>query len=145
MWKFQGDFSIIKVNTQSDTGKLTGRERSLAQACLCAKVADDYRGQETLVLDLTAITPVMDYFVVSTATSNRQMRAVAEEVDRLMREHGSRKMGVEGWDGGTWILQDYGDVVLHVFNPESRALYDLEHLWADAPHVDWKAITGIPR
>lgn len=116
---------------------MTAKERSLAQACLCARIADDYRGQDTLVLDLTGITPIMDYFVVSTASSSRQMKALAEEVDRAMKERGSRKLGVEGSD--TWILQDYGDIVLHIFNPNSRALYDLEHLWADAPHIDWKA------
>ena len=138
LWE-KGGVPIISVKTQNGSGELKGRERSLAQACLCAQVADDYRGQETLVLDLTGVTPIMDYFVVSTATSSRQMRALAEEVDRMMKEHGSRKLGAEGSGGNTWILQDYGDIVLHIFNPESRALYDLEHLWADAPHVDWKA------
>lgn len=131
--------SIIKLNTQTGGSQSAGRERSLDQACLCAQVADDYRGQDTLVLDLTGVTPIMDYFVVSTATSSRQMRALAEEVNRVMKEHGSRHRGVEGADGRTWILQDYGDVVLHIFSPEARKLYDLEHLWADAPRVDWKA------
>lgn len=118
---------------------VNARERALAQACLAAQAADDFKGGETLVLDLTGVTPIVDYFVITTGTSNRQMRALAEEVDRVMREHGSRPMGVEGGDGSIWILHDFGDVVLHVFSPEARRLYDLEHLWGDAPQVDWRA------
>lgn len=67
------------------------------------------------------------------------MRALAEEIDRVLREQGSRPLGVEGKEDSQWILHDFGDIVLHVFSPEARTLYDLEHLWADAPRVDWKA------
>ena len=89
---------------------------------------------------MTPVTPIVDFFVVTTATSGRQMRAIAEDVEMLMKARGSRpRVGVEGRDSETWILQDYGDIVLHVFSPEGRELYDLEHLWADAPHVDWKS------
>lgn len=103
-------------------------------------MADDYRGQNTVVLDLTAVTPIFDYFVVTTGSSPRQMRALADEVDRVLRQEGSARLGVEGYESSTWLLQDYGDVVLHVFAPESRGIYDLEHLWADAPRVDWRAV-----
>lgn len=90
---------------------------------------------------MTVATPIVDFFIVTTATSGRQMRAIAEEVERLMKTHDSRpRVGVEGRSSETWILQDYGDIVLHVFSPEGRALYDLERLWADAPHVDWAAV-----
>ena len=105
---------------------------------MCAKVADDYRGKDTLVLDLTKITPIVDYFVLTTGTSRRQMHAIAEEVDRVLQLEGSSRIGVEGYQNSTWILQDYGDIVLHVFTAETRTLYDLEHLWADAPRVDWE-------
>lgn len=107
-----------------------------------AKIADDYRGKDTLVLDMTEITPIVDYFVLTTGTSRRQMHAVAEEADRVMEEQGSRRMGIEGYRQSTWILQDYGDVVLHVMTAETRAAYDLEHLWADAPRIDWKAVVA---
>lgn len=118
------------------------RNQSLEQACLCAKVADDYRGKDTIVLDLTSITPIADYFVITTATSPRQMQAIAEETNRLLKAEGSRRLGIEGKDSGNWILQDYGDVVLHVFSPEARAVYDLERLWADAPRIDWQSQSG---
>lgn len=67
------------------------------------------------------------------------MHAIAEEVDRIMKADGNQRMGLEGYSAGSWILQDYGDVVLHVFTPEARSVYDLEHLWADAARVDWQA------
>ena len=90
---------------------------------------------------MTPVTPIVDFFVVTTASSGRQMRAIAEEVEQLMKSHGSRpRIGVEGCDSEIWILQDYGDIVLHVFSPEGRELYDLEHLWADAPEVDWEPL-----
>lgn len=112
--------------------------RALNNACLCARVADDYRGKDTMVLDLTAVTPIVDYFVITTATSQRQMRAIAEEVDRVLSAEGSGRIGIEGYNSDSWILQDYGDVVLHVFSAEARDIYDLEHLWADARRIDWR-------
>ena len=116
------------------------RRRARLQACLCAKAAEDFRGQDTLVLDLTGVTPIVDYFVITTGTSSRQMRALANEVLQHMKQGGERPIGTEGTEGNsTWILYDFGDIVLHVFTKESRNLYDLEHLWADAPQVDWKA------
>ena len=75
------------------------------------------------------------YFVIATGTSGRQMKALAEEVDRVLREHGSRPVGVEGKADSQWILHDFGDIVLHVFTPEARKLYDLEHLWGDGKRV----------
>ena len=112
--------------------------RSLAHACRAAQICDDLRGGDTRVLDLTEITPLFDYFVVTTGTNRRQMHAIAEEVDRVLTELGSKRIGLEGYDASSWIVQDYGDVVLHVFAPEARELYDLEHLWGDAVPIDWQ-------
>ena len=120
-------------------------ERGRADACRSAAVCDRLNGDGTVVLDLTAVTPVFDYFVISTGTNRRQMAAIAEKVDRTLREHGVRPLGREGDDAGGWILHDFGDVVLHVFTPEARELYDLEGLWADAVTVDWRAeVDGPP-
>jgi ribosome-associated protein len=129
----------ITASTKRSISLSEARSLSLKAACLCARAAEDTRGKDTLVLDLTAVTPIADYFVITTGTSGRQMSAVAEEVDRVMRSTGSRPRGVEGRKDSSWILHDFGDIVLHVFNPEARKLYDLEHLWADATRVDWKA------
>ncbi|MFN3161340.1 MAG: ribosome silencing factor [Rubinisphaera brasiliensis] len=118
-------------------GQLT---RSLELACRCAKTADELKGGDIKVLDLTNITAEFDYFVIATGNSRRQLHAIVEEIDTEMAAAGSKRIGVEGYDSNQWILQDYGDIVLHVFDTESRELYDLERLWGDAEEVDWKAV-----
>ena len=129
----------VSINAEStEPQRIRQKQGSLEQACVVAHIADEYKGRDTLVLDLTEITPIVDYFVLTTGTSRRQMHAVAEEVDRVLGIQGSRRIGLEGYESSNWILQDYGDIVLHVFTPEARALYDLEHLWADARRIDWQ-------
>ena len=85
----------------------------------------------------------MDFFVITTGTSGRQMQAIAGEVSRVLKAAGSRPIGMmEGEPSSGWVLQDFGDVVLHIFSGEARRLYDLERLWADAPAVDWQTGTA---
>lgn len=127
-----------------DTADTDAPLTSLELAALCAKVADDFRGGDTMVLDMTGITPVFDYFVITTGASQRQMRALGDEIDRTLRERGSSRLGVEGETGSPWILYDYGDIVLHVMTAEARAMYELEELWGDAVRVDWRKLTGTP-
>lgn len=116
------------------------QNRALYQACRCAKLCDDFRGEETLVLDLTKITPIFDYFVMTTAGSRRQMVSIAEEADKIMKSEGSVRLGTEGHESSNWILHDYGDVVLHIFEPDARKNYSLERLWADAESIDWREV-----
>lgn len=132
----QGDVTII--STASGTVRAIDRQQALERACHVAEIADSFKGRDTVVLDLSEITPIVDYFVITTGTSQRQMQSIAEEAGRAMKAEGHRPRGIEGRESSTWILQDYGDIVLHVFTPESRQVYDLEHLWADAPRIDWK-------
>jgi ribosome-associated protein len=130
--------SFVTIRRHAETVWNVRQARARDQACLCAKVADDYRGKDTVVLDLTGVTPIVDFFVITTAASQRQMRAIAEEVDRVLSAEGSARVGIEGYNSDSWILQDYGDIVLHVFSADARDVYDLEHLWADAARVDWQ-------
>ena len=112
-------------------------DETLEIARLVARISDDFRGKDILVLDMRPITPIVDFFVIATANSQRQMKALGEEVARVMKKRGQQRLGEEGTEGdGVWVLQDFGDVVLHVFSQEGRELYDLEGLWADAPRVD---------
>ncbi len=119
-------------------------EKSLENACQCARIADEYRGKDVIVLDMTQITPHYDYFVIATGNNRRQMHAIAEEVDRVLATQGSKRMGIEGYDDSTWILQDYGDIVLQLFTEETREYYRLEELWADATVVDWQQTPANP-
>ena len=85
------------------------------------------------MLDVRGLTGYADYFVVMTADSDRQASAIADHVEQTMKKLGVSKVSVEGYETGRWMLLDYGDVVAHVMNAESRGFYDLEGLWADAP------------
>jgi ribosome-associated protein len=112
---------------------------SLDNAVSAAKCADEMRAKDIVVLDLTALTSIVDFFVIATATNQRQMHAIADEVNRLLkRDRGNARLNVEGYrTEGNWLLTDYGDVVVHVFTAPGRELYDLEQLWADAPRIEW--------
>lgn len=117
---------------------------SLANACAAGRICDELRGQRIVVLDMTQVTSIVDFLVIVTANSRRQMHAIADEVNRkLKHEDGNRRFSIEGYrTEGNWLLSDYGDVVLHVFTAEGRELYNLEQLWADAKQIDWQ--TGKP-
>jgi ribosome-associated protein len=111
---------------------------ALQRACLAAKTATDNKGQDVTVLDLRSLTPVFDFFVIDTGASRRQVHTIVEEVDATLRSVGDARAGVEGYEASKWVVQDYGDVVVHVFDPDTRDYYKLEELWADAPKVDWE-------
>lgn len=105
---------------------------------MCARVAADNKARDVLVLDMRGITPLYDYFVFATGTSRRQIHTLAEEIDAAMRAEGEKRLSIEGYEASRWVVQDYGDVVVHVFDPDTRTYYGLEELWADAPHIDWE-------
>ena len=111
---------------------------ALDRACLCARTAADNKGKDVVVLDMRGVTPIYDFLVLITGSSRRQMHAIAEEVDAAMRDVGDRRLGIEGYEASRWIVQDYGDVVVHVFDAGAREYYALEDLWADAKKVDWE-------
>lgn len=111
---------------------------ALQRACLAAKVATENKGQDVVVLDLRSLTPLFDYFVIATGASRRQVHAIVEDTDAALRSVGDTRAGVEGYEASKWVVQDYGDVLTHTFDPETREYYKLEELWADAPKVDWE-------
>lgn len=114
---------------------------SLDRACLSAHVAADNKARDIVVLDMRGVTPLYDYFVLATGTSRRQIHTISEEIDAALHEVGDRRMAIEGYEASSWIVQDYGDVMVHVFNPQTREYYALEELWADAPRVGWETFT----
>lgn len=130
-----------KQISQSDAA--SSREEQIREsrknAIRCARIADEYKCKNVVVLDMSTVTPIVDFFVIGTGTTPRQMRAVADETDRVMQEQGTDRRGLEGRDSSIWVLNDYGDIVLHLFNSEAREMYNLEGLWADARLVDWQS------
>lgn len=108
-------------------------------AAAAARAASSKQAQDIVVLDVSKLIVITDYFVICTATSSRQIRSVVEEIERVLREQlGVRPARREGEGDAGWWLLDYIDVVVHVFGPDERAFYDLERLWRDAPRLDWE-------
>jgi ribosome-associated protein len=111
---------------------------ALQRACVAAKTAADNKGTDIKVLDLRKLTPLFDYFVISTAASRRQVHTIVEETDAALRAVGDERLSVTGYESSKWVVQDYGDVVVHVFDTDTRGYYNLEELWADAEEVEWE-------
>ncbi len=120
-------------------------DRSLQLALTAARVAEENRGRDLMVLDMREMTAVFDYFVLATGSSRRQMHAISEEIDRTVQEtFGDERLGIEGYVEGRWILLDYGDVVIHLFDDEAREYYSLEQLWHGAKKVPREPHVATP-
>lgn len=103
-----------------------------AFALSAAELAAGRHCRDIVVLDLQGKSPATDYFVIATGTSDRQMRAVANEISESAKKQGLQRFGRAGYEQGRWILLDFIDVVIHIFDSEYRDYYDLELLWGDA-------------
>jgi ribosome-associated protein len=115
--------------------------RSLELATLAARTIAENQGQEIVILDMTRHTALFDYFVVGTGASVRQLRAIADDIDdNMLRQLNDKRIGREGYDDGRWIILDFGSVVVHLFDADTRAFYSLENMWADAEKVDMTQI-----
>ena len=97
-----------------------------------AKIALERHCTDVVVLDLTGKSPATDYFLIATGTSNRQTCSVADEIADIGKKHNFKVFGRAGYDQGKWVLLDFVDVVVHLFDAEFRQYYDLELLWGDA-------------
>ena len=109
------------------------------RAVIAAQAASDKKGTEIVVLDVGEIISITEMFVLVSATNPRQVKTIAEEVEvalEVFESDGPRS--VEGLADATWVLMDFGDVIVHVFQTETREYYDLDRLWADAPVVEWE-------
>ena len=97
---------------------------------------DDKLGQDISIINIGQVSSLCDYFIIATASSSRQVKAIADSVQDAFTEQGIEARAKEGYDTQTWILLDYGDIIVHVFDEENREFYNLEKLWKDAPYVD---------
>jgi ribosome-associated protein len=109
---------------------------SLERARLCAHTAADQKARDIAILDMRGITRLYDFFVLITGNSRRHIHTITEEIDAVLRAIGDQRAGIEGYEASKWVVQDYSDVVVHVFDPAAREFYGLEDLWADAPRLD---------
>ena len=124
----------------TDTPLRIDRDVVLDWAVSAALAADDKQGRDTAVLEVGAVLAITDFFVITSATNTRQVRTIAEAVEEVLKaDGGPSPVQVEGRSDLTWVLLDYGDLVVHVFHDEMRRFYDIERLYRDVPVIDWRA------
>ncbi len=117
-----------------------GLDRRMPAAVRVAMEAiDGLKGQDLVALDLRDVNDATDFFVIATGTSDAHVRGIADAVIKALHQAGQRPHHVEGLTVGRWVLLDYVDFVIHVFHPESRAFYQLERLWSDAPELEFSS------
>jgi ribosome-associated protein len=113
-------------------------------ARLCANFADDKKAESIVVLDVRGLSPVSDFFVICTANSNPQLRAVRDEVVEQMRmKHSLKPIFSDGTYESQWLIVNFPNVLVHIQSPEKREYYALEELWGDAPEVSWEPVIEV--
>ena len=111
-------------------------------AIVAAKALDSKKGVDIRVIEVEALTTLADYFVICTGSSNTQINALCDAVEEAVNAAGESTLHREGHRGGTWVLLDFGSVVVHVFNREAREFYSLERLWQDGTPLDLQELFG---
>jgi ribosome-associated protein len=107
--------------------------RKLAK--LCRTIAEDKKATDIVILDVRPVSSVADYFMICSGNSEPQLKAIADEISRRLRDAGIRPVHHDGYPKSRWIVMDFGDLIIHIFHPDLREHYDLEHLWGDAKRV----------
>jgi len=113
-------------------------EQARAFAIGAAGLLQDLHFEDVLILDVRGLSDVTDYILIASGTSNRQIKSVGGDVQRLGRDMGLERYGRDEDDEGSWLVLDFVDVVVHLFEPVTRSHYDLETMWGDAPRVPWQ-------
>ena len=115
---------------------MAASDRAIELSRVAAKAADKTLATDLLAIDVTGVTPIADVFLLATGRNERQVVAIAREIEDALLPLGAKPISREGRDEGRWALLDFNDVVVHVFHEEERSYYSLERLWNDCPIVD---------
>ena len=119
------------MSEMANTKERSGELARIAIAALEEKKATDIR-----VIDISEVSVLADYFIIANGSNRPQMQAMSDEVSEKMEKAGAVLKQVEGYDNASWILMDFGDVIVHIFGEQDRLLYDLERIWRDGKQVD---------
>lgn len=105
-------------------------------AKIAVNALEDRKAEDIRVIDISEISPIADYFIIANGTNQNQLQAMRDAADEALYKVGVKAQQVEGNQSSTWILMDYGDIIIHIFSKEDRLFYDLERIWSDGKAVD---------
>lgn len=123
---------------------MTATDHALELVHVAAAAAADKLAQQVIAFDVSEQLVITDAFVLASASNERQVGAIVDEIEEKLREVGAKPIRREGQRGGRWVLLDYGDIVVHVQHEEERTFYALERLWRDCPSIELPAAAGAP-
>ena len=111
-------------------------DRSLAMAKLAIEALEDKKAEDIKVIDICEVSVIADYFIIAGGSNRSQIQALSDNVDEKLGRAGFPAKQIEGYDTANWVLLDFGDIIVHIFDKENRLLYDLERIWRDGKQVD---------
>ena len=115
-------------------------EQSKLMARLAYQALDDKKGEDIQVIDISQVSVLADYFIIANGNSESQVRALVDNVEEELSKAGYEMKQREGYGPGNWVLMDFGEIIVHVFDKENRLFYDLERIWRDGKHVDFSEL-----
>ena len=113
-----------------------GKQRSAELARLAIGALEDKKAEDVGVIDIGGVSVLADYFIIASGNNRAQVQAMADEVEQRMGRAGAAPRQIEGYQAGNWVLMDFGDVIIHIFDAQNRLFYDLERIWKDGTQID---------
>lgn len=107
-------------------------------AKIAVNALEDKKGEDITVIDISEISVLADYFIIAGGTNRSQIQAMADNVDECVSKNGGTLKQIEGYDAGNWVLLDFQDIIIHIFDKENRLFYDLERIWRDGKIIETK-------
>lgn len=111
-------------------------KKSLELAKLAIEALEDKKAEDIKVIDISEVSVIADYFLIAGGNNRSQIQALSDSVEEKLGKAGTPVKQIEGYDTANWILMDFGDIIVHIFNKENRLLYDLERIWRDGKQVE---------
>ena len=129
---------MTDINDKSmipENGKDEGKERSAELARLAITALEDKKAEDVRVIDIGGVSVLADYFIIASGNNRIQVQAMADEVEDRLGRAGAVPKQIEGYQAGNWVLLDFGDVIIHIFDAQNRLFYDLERIWKDGTQI----------
>ena len=118
-------------------------ETSKKMAAMAVDALEDRKGEDIRVIDISEISTLADYFIIAAGTNHNQVQALADSVQEKLGRAGYMTKNVEGYDAANWVLLDFGDIIVHVFDSENRLFYDLERIWRDGKLIEAAELKSV--